>query len=46
MTAIGMCITAETAHEKLHLLIHHGVVDHQLVEVLRSRSLGRSPFEQ
>ena len=42
----GVGITAETAQEELHLLVDHGVLGHQLVEVSAFRGVGQVALEQ
>ena len=41
-----VCITAETAQEELHLLIHHGVVVHQFVKVCALFGIRQITVEQ
>ncbi|MNV80723.1 hypothetical protein D3C71_1743450 [compost metagenome] len=42
----GVCVTTETAQEKLHLLVDHRVVGHELVEVRALRFIGQFTVEQ
>jgi hypothetical protein len=41
-----VCIAAKASQEELHLLVHHGVVDHELVEVAALRRVGQLALEQ
>jgi len=41
-----MRVTTKPTQEKLHLLMHHGVADDELVKVLPFVELGQIPFQQ
>ena len=42
----GVRVTAKAAHEKVHLLVHHGVLEHELVKFVALAGVGQLAFEQ